>query len=50
MPQWYGYPEQSFSQVLISIESCVACLGTKKKLGKYTNFYVMFHYDCGLIL
>jgi hypothetical protein len=26
------------SQVLISIENCVACLGIKKKWGKYANF------------
>jgi hypothetical protein len=34
MLQRYGYPEQSFSQVLIRIESCVACLGIQRN----TNF------------
>jgi hypothetical protein len=32
------YPEQSLSQVLISIDNCVACLGIKKKWGNNANF------------
>jgi hypothetical protein len=51
MLQWYGYPEQSLSQVLISIESCVAYLGIQRKSGVNIQIlYVMFHYHCGLIL
>jgi hypothetical protein len=47
----YGYPEQSLSQVLISIESCVACLGMQRKSGENMQIlYVMFHYHYGLIL
>ena len=51
MLQWYGYPEQSLSQVLISTESCVACLDIQRKSGGNIQIlYVMFHYHCGLIL
>jgi hypothetical protein len=40
MPERYGYPEQSLSQVLISIESCVKHVSVfKEKVGEiYTNF------------
>jgi hypothetical protein len=47
----YGYPEQSLSQVLISIESCVTCLDIQRKSGwNLQILYVMFHYHCDLIL
>jgi hypothetical protein len=39
------------SQVLISIGSCVACLGIQRKSGGNSHIlYVIFHYHCGLIL
>jgi hypothetical protein len=39
MFEGYEYPEQLLSQVLINIESCVACLGIqRKKWGKYAKF------------
>jgi hypothetical protein len=51
MLERYGYPEQSLSQVLISIESCVACLSIQRKSEEDIQIlYVMFHYHCGLIL
>jgi hypothetical protein len=51
MLERYGYLEQSLSQVLISMESCVACLGIQRKSGENIQIlYVMFHYHCGLIL
>ena len=51
MLERYGYPEQSLSQVLISMESCVACLGIQRKSGENIQIlYVMFYYYCGLIL
>jgi hypothetical protein len=51
MLERYGYPEQSLSQVLISMESCVACLSIQRKCGENIQIlYVMFHYHCGLIL
>jgi hypothetical protein len=51
MLERYGYPEQSISQVLLSMESCVACLGIQRKSGENIQIlYVMFHYHCGLIL
>jgi hypothetical protein len=51
MLERYGYPEQTLSQVLISIENYVACLGMQRKSGENRQIsYVMFHYHCGLIL
>ena len=51
MLERYGYPEQSLSQVLISMESCEACLSIQRKSGENTQIlYVMFHYHCGFIL
>jgi hypothetical protein len=51
MLERYGYPEQSSSQVLKSIECCVACLGIQRKSRENIQIlYVMFHYHCGLIL
>jgi hypothetical protein len=51
MLERYGYPEQSLSQVLINIVSCVACLGIPRKSGKNIQIlYVIFHYHCGLIM
>jgi hypothetical protein len=51
MLQRYGYPEQSLSQVLISIESYVACLGIQKKSGENMQIlYVMLHHHFGVIL
>jgi hypothetical protein len=50
MLQRYGYPEQSLSQMLISIESFVACLGIQRKSGgNMQMLYVMLHYHCGLL-
>jgi hypothetical protein len=51
MLERYGYPEQSLSQVLLSMESCVAYLGFQRKSAKNIQIlYVMFHYHCSLIL
>jgi hypothetical protein len=51
MLERYGYPEQSLTQVLKSIESCVACLGIQRNSRENMQIlYVMFHYHCGLIL
>jgi hypothetical protein len=51
MLERYGYPEQSLTQVLISMESCVACLSIQRKSGENIQIlYVMFLYYCGLIL
>jgi hypothetical protein len=37
--------------VLISIESCVACLGIQRKSGENMQIlYAILHYPCGLIL
>jgi hypothetical protein len=50
MLEQYGYPEQSVSQVLKSIENCVTCLGIQRKSGGNTQIlFVMYHYHCGLI-
>ena len=51
MLERYGYPEQSFRQALITIESYVACLDIQRKSGENTQIlYVMFHYHFSLIL
>jgi hypothetical protein len=51
MLERYGYLEHSLSQVLLSMESCIACLGFQRKTGENIQiFKVMFHYHCGLIL
>jgi hypothetical protein len=47
----YGYPEQSLSQLLLNMDSCVACLGFQRKSGiNIQILYVMFQYHCSLIL
>jgi hypothetical protein len=51
MLERYGYPEQSLSQVLKSIDSCIACLGIQRKSRENIQIlFVKFHYHCGLIL
>jgi hypothetical protein len=51
MLERYGYSEQSLSLVLISMESCEACLGIQRKSGGNMQIlYVMLHHHCGLIL
>jgi hypothetical protein len=51
MLQWYGFPEQSLSQALIIIESCIAFLSIQRKSGgNIPILYVMFFYYFGLIL
>jgi hypothetical protein len=51
MLERYGYPKQSLSQVMKSIQSCVACQGIERKSGENIPIlYVMFHHHCGLTL
>lgn len=49
MLERYSYPKQSYSQVLKSVESCVACLGIQRKRWG-NNFYFIFHYHNDVIL